>query len=557
MEIIKVTMGDFLKNAGIVGLKYLLDESEADENLDYGVSEDSQSLWLRKEFAENADWTDMYFKAFIKYFGPYTTYKEVLQKIDGITDKIGQESYKPEAIKDDLKFINDKLLSNSYKSGFENIRNQIKCPEVYELLASSKLKEKMEQHELMSRLEDLKLFLTQPLCEETFSMKSILYNFINRFWSEKCFLLRANAKKDMKNVFESDFSKPLRNYFRINHDKSKELCIDCSMPMDSKEKVSIAFMNEQADDLTRKRSAFWKFNVDAFLCPLCAYIYSLVPLGFQLIGNNFMLMNVNNNINELLKCNRKYNKAGFEAEKQEDEKYSTWIARTLDILLEEKTKELGNIQVVIRGRRSEDRYIFNVINKEILGILGDSGVKKDLQSLSRHPFIKYGKDFINIHENVIMNILKYRNQYYLLDKLLKHAIDAKEIIGTSWLVYDIQARIEIIKNSDKGGSIMNRYSMRESGYELRNTLLTAKGTNSDECLRGMIYQLLNALSVKNVERFMDIIMRVYCSTKLQVPDGFIKMLDNGQDNKTFQEYGYAFVLGLQGSHYEKGGSLNG
>jgi CRISPR-associated protein Cst1 len=498
----------------------------------------------------------MYFKALIEYYEPYTAYATVIQKIDDLIIVINKGKWKPEDVKDDLKYINDKLLSNSYKSGFENIRDKIEHPEVYELLMANKLKEKMQTDELLDRLKPLKDFLTQPLCEETFSMKSIIYNFVNRFWSEKSFLLRANAKKDMREVFEADFSKPLRAYLLANHNKSKDLCIDCNMPIDSKEKVSIAFMNEQADDLVRKRSSFWKFNVDAYLCPMCAYIYALAPLGFQLIGNNFMFMNVNCNMVELLKCNRKDNNIGLEAEKKDEEKYSVWLAKTLDILLEEKTKELGNIQVIVRGRNAEDRYVFSIINKELLDIFCNDKIKKVLSNLSKHPFVKVENEFINIHERVIMNILNYRNQYSLLNMLLKNALDVKETIITAWFVYEVQFRSMSIKNGDKGGKIMNRYSMRESGYELRKNLLDAKGTTDDECLRGMIYQLLNALSVKNIEHFMDIIMRVYCSTKLQVPDGFIRMLDNSKDNKVFQEFGYAFVLGLQGSHYVEGGVDN-
>ena len=61
MEKYKITMGDFLKNAGIVGLKYLLDTAEAEENQDFGISENGQELWLSSEFAERADWTDLYF----------------------------------------------------------------------------------------------------------------------------------------------------------------------------------------------------------------------------------------------------------------------------------------------------------------------------------------------------------------------------------------------------------------------------------------------------------------------------------------------------------------
>ena len=32
-----VTMGDFLKNAGIVGLNYMLDMSDAESGKDYGI----------------------------------------------------------------------------------------------------------------------------------------------------------------------------------------------------------------------------------------------------------------------------------------------------------------------------------------------------------------------------------------------------------------------------------------------------------------------------------------------------------------------------------------
>lgn len=100
---------------------------------------------------------------------------------------------------------------------------------------------------------------------------------------------------------------------------------------------------------------------------------------------------------------------------------------------------------------------------------------------------------------------------------------------------------------------MNRYDVRDSGYELRNTLLSLKGTSDDECLRGTTYQLLNALAVGNREHFMDIIMRIYCSTKLQVPNAFIKLFE---DRETFMQYGYAFLLGFQGSHYKKTEKLN-
>ncbi len=555
MRRIEISTGDFLKNAGIVGLKYLLDNSEADEGIVYGITDDGQSLWIDSEYIENADWTQLYFNAFVKKYGSSTAYQAVLDKIDNILEKLENENWDISCkenlkfIKEELKFINGKVLSNSYKSGFENIKQDIENSEVYELLKSSKLKENMEKEELHKRLQDLKNFLKQSLCKETFSMKSIIYNYINRFWDNKSFLLIANASKDMKKIFDADFSEPLKLYVKKEDKKSKDMCIDCNRQIDSKDRVSIAFMKEQADDLNRKRSAFWNCKVDAYLCPICAFIYSLVPLGFTLVGKTFVFVNMNQNVTQLLTVNPSSGKLVYTAQQEENEKYSSWVARTIDLLLQEKSKELGNIQIVTRGIGENERYTFDIMPRDILILFNDKDVRDDLDKLSKSPYVKVEKDFENIHEKVILNILRYHNQYKIINKLLRMAIEDKKTLFKVGLVYNIQLKINLLRKKEKnGGELMNRYMVREKGYELRNVLLKEKGSNDDACIRGTIYQLLNALSVGNVEHFMEVIMRIYCSTKLQVPNTFIEFL---KDRDTFVEYGYAFLLGLQGSHYEK------
>ncbi len=552
MEEIKLLIGDFLKNVGFVGLKYLLDASDAEEEIDYGITEDKQGLWLERQFVVNADWTDMYFKAFVKRYGELTNYQVILDKIGDILEKAGQPEWDKKACKEDLKFINEKMLSNSYQSGFANMKDQIENPDVYELLKSHKLKENMEKEELCARLRQLTIFLQQPLCKETFSMKSIIYNYINRFWDGKSFLLRANASKNMKSVFDVDFSEPFRRYAAADHKKAKDMCIDCDGKIDAKEKVSIAFMKDQADDLTRKRSAFWNCKVDAYLCPACAFVYSLAPLGFTLAGRTFVFVNMNQNIDLLLQANSPDGKMAVDLKRKEKDRYSSWIAGTINLLLQEKDRELGNIQVIARGMGESDRYTFDVISKDILKLLNDKSIRNDLEQLGRYPYVKTGREYWNVHETVILNLLRYHNQYEVIGKLLKMALEGEGFLFKASFVYDVQLRSSLARKKDKtintGGEVMNRYAVRERGYELRNALLGAKGTSEDACIRGTIYQLLNALSVGNVERFMEVIMRVYCSTRLQVPDAFIEFL---KDRDTFTEYGYAFLLGLQGSHYEK------
>ncbi|SCG90263.1 CRISPR-associated protein Cas8a1/Cst1%2C subtype I-B/TNEAP [uncultured Clostridium sp.] len=555
MEKYKITMGDFLKNAGIVGLKYLLDIAEAEENQDFGISENGQELWLSSEFAEKADWTDLYFRAFIQYFGPFTAYQGVQDRIDLCLEKIKNDKWKPEKReKDDLKFVNDKLLSNSYQAGYDNIKDKIEQPEIYLKLKAEKLNDKFPKEMLEERLLELKTFIEQPVCRETFIMKSIVYTHINRFWSGKCFLLRANAKKDMRQLFEKEFSEPMRTYWKTDHKKAKDLCIDCGSPMGPKEKVSIAFMNEMADDLTRKRSAFWNCKVDAFICPVCAFLYALSPLGFQLYVNKFVFINTNRNISQLLEANSKTGDADKTMERKEKQSISAWFGGILNTVINENVKELSNTQVILRGVRPEDHYYLCNIPSKALKIMAEERTITALRLLGKYPYAKIGNDFVNIHEKVVLNLIQLRNQYGLLNILLKEDLKTGNTGFSASQVYEVQHSMNLIrKREEKGEKVtMNYWSMKNCGADLRKAILKIKGANSGECLRGTVYQLINALSVKNTDKFMDIVLRLYnsygSSEKLLIPQGFIQMLE---DQDVFMDYGYAFVMGLEGCYEAK------
>lgn len=584
MSRIFIKIGDFLKNSGLAGLSYLLkDISDGSEDVDYGYTEDGQGIWIATEYASKADWTDLYFKSVVRFYEPYSVYAAIVLRIKDTLQRLDSTECEAKSIKDDLKYINEKLLRNSYKSGYMSVKELITNDEPYESLLKEKLRENEDRLVLKERLEEMLEFLKQPVCKETFIMKDALYNFINRFWDGKCFLLRANASKNMREVFEKDFSEPLRGYIKISHEKPKDMCIDCCNRIAATEKVSIAFMKDMADDLARKRSAFWNCRADAFLCPVCAFVYALSPIGFSIYGSRFVFVNINSSMQELLSANEKGDYDAQKAERSENEKYNVWTARTLNMLLKSKTSELGNVQVITRDTDADGRYTFDIINQETLIVLSENAVNKDLKYLSEHPFVKDGDDYINVHETVVLYIIRYRYLYHFINKLLRLAMDNGSVIVSAGHVYDIQLRWSLMKNKSKrgtGGHVMDgysvrdeqneekqcedklnrekrfvrsRYSVRDSGYELRNELLRAKGMTDDSCLRGMIYKLLNALSVGDAGRFMDIVMRVYCSTKLQIPNAFIECINN---QEKFNEYGYAFLLGLQGSHYEKEVKVN-
>ena len=104
MERYEIGMGDFLKNAGISGLVYLLKIAGAEENVVYGITEDGQKLWIALDFAIQSDWTDLYFHACTEYFGPSTAYQGVLDRIDSCLEKLETDRWQPEKReKEDLK----------------------------------------------------------------------------------------------------------------------------------------------------------------------------------------------------------------------------------------------------------------------------------------------------------------------------------------------------------------------------------------------------------------------------------------------------------------------
>lgn len=89
-------------------------------------------------------------------------------------------------------------------------------------------------------------------------------------------------------------------------------------------------------------------------------------------------------------------------------------------------------------------------------------------------------------------------------------------------------------------------SIRISGYELRKVY-----RGQETKLNAISHRLLNALKVKNPNKFMETIVQAYSykrHEKLGIPLFFTTTLS---DIEKFQTIGYAFLIGLNGKDFEK------
>ena len=376
---------------------------------------------------------------------------------------------------------------------------------------------------MKKKLLELNEFLTVDIVFETLCFKSICYNIINKFW-EKSFLLRNNAKKNMKECYEADFVKPLMDYLEIDTDKMNDQCIDCGNLINNKFSIPISFMKDFADDLVRKKSALFNFNMDMNLCPICAFLYSLVPLGFLKYNRDYIFVNQNGSVEELCRVNA-YNIEHTKEKLQEDyqlrDKYQKIYQMIEEYALETQKLTNNNIQIITRSIKDNDqvKYEFDILDNYLIEIVRDQYISKTLEYFKKKNVVKINDQYLSVFREV-----------------LRQSIYSGE---SSYLTYYTNRIVEIQYIIKGGKSMGELYHARKDGWELRNKL-----ENVDENYRGTIYQLINALKVDDRNKFVDIILRIYTSKGLPIPFSISRVLESDYGT----EIGYQFITGLKGAY---------
>ena len=549
-DYITILTNDYLKNSGIVGMMTLLKSDDAAiEGQEYFV--EGNKLIIKKDYLLNADLTQLYFNCMIERFEKDTTIYRINQKIKNMLnnkDKISDPSFE-KVVKEDIVFISEKLASASFKTGIDTIKGKVEDIQIYYDVINKSFKNQPIDNELFNQLKQLQMFLSSPLVNETLCFKNIIYKYINKFWN-RSFLLRNNAKKDMKECFENDFVAPLKEYLKLDKSKMKDQCIDCGNPINNKTGVSISFMNDFADDLVRKRSALYNFNVDMNLCPICTFLYALTPLGFIKYHNDFLFFNDNSSIQKLCNSNS-YGGKNNEDEVKENSKlegkyYKIYQYIENAILYSTKDNINRNIQVITRKTldNGEIRYEFDILDGYLIKTLNHKRIKKNLEYFATVNVIKMKDEYLSLFKEVLIRFLSKRNFYDLIDLLIKRNLENS---NDYYLIVYARKVLEIQYLTNGGKNMNYVYFATRDGNDLRNKLSQLKkGDNVDESFRGTVYQLTNALRVNNKKRFLDIIIRLYTTLGAPIPQTVSSIISN----ENGEEIAYAFLLGLKGAFYD-------
>ena len=554
----KVSLDTFLYNAGIVGFIQVLEEALDNKKNEKYFYYKWQDLYIKKEFLKKADLSQLYIDSMIKKFGDKSTISETFKNIDYLINK---KDIKEDEFNNKINSIIASLSSDSIKTGCETLQAKGLEIKIQENINNIN-KNKKDIDKIKKYLKEIQNNYRNKEVKQTLLMKNIMYAKIQPFWSNKAFLNPQKSKKDLKNEFYETFEKPLKSI--IEETKGKYNCITCGMQTSSS--MDTTFLFKVGVDTGRKRSTFWNYNPDSFLCPICSFIYACSPLGFRDIGNLMFFINQNDSIKTLISMNI----AGRVIDEKEDAHYiayNTIINKALD----EKMKELNSIQVIIRNKNG---YSFNTIGHDTLKIIksmkGKNGKKGELERISKSYLIIPKDNRFDIYKICLENVLNFRNQWNLIYLLLMNFEKDGEkgytinyTVKTIFTILKIQIKQNHIFREDinMNDKINLSYIACKSGDEMRRiiirvnndrNLLDMEEKEADNKLRGLVYQLINSIHTSNRDLFLSNITRLYTSMNLTIPNIFTRIFERDED---FKEIGYAYVLGLKGAYYnnkEKG-----
>lgn len=539
---ITIRLNDFLYNSGVLGFYRILEHRG---KLDKIRKQCGNEMEIEESVFDNFE--EDYINTILDTYEEDTRWYRLISYQEEIENlKLG-ENGKEESLNAIVKDIKTAITSSSYQSAYETVKGKEKCNAIEEI----KQIEKVELEEKKNRILQIIEYLKKN--RETYAMKDIMYNKISDFWQNVSFLNKNNNKKDIKEEYKSYFIDPIQKQLEKKQN-SEYRCIECGSLVGKSNSFGMSWLADTGVNIKKKNNAFWNYQEDAFLCPVCNLIYSCVPLGFYIVGKNGIFINQNNSIESLVQGNDILVGKQFVTE-QNLEKIEQNIFSQLTKQFESKTKEtiakneIHNIQVIKRIRKDKDKnqYEFNTISKEKLRQF--MKIKSNFEHLINKR-ITVNKVSIDIYEEVMQNFVENKNQYKILDMVLNQMINNR---GRFPYLKDI---LEIQINSIGGMNVEKEKELKtlkeeieRAGESLQAYFFIQK--ENENKLKAYILKLSNSLRTNNVNMFMDIVTRMYGGIGKKIPatEAFVKMITN---KKYFRSLGYAYVIGLEG--FVKGGN---
>lgn len=557
-EYFEINLDTFLFNAGVIGFIEVLEELKENHKANKGTSLDDrkdfyyegQTLYVNKKFLLNTDLSQMYIDAVCNHFREET-----------FSYKLKNETTKEEIIKEIIEQF--KKNQGKYKIAFNMINN---------------LRDKDYKNNFINDTDNtINEILKDKEILDVIDFYS-LYGYFSPFIGNWGFLDSSNITNSinrgksvyLQNILKNIFDKAIKNLINISENTDK--CFICNIDINKTtgyeissgyKNHNISFINSIGGDINKKTSNFWNHSPDVIICPICAFIYACMPIGFTNIKNDFIFINNSENIKTLLNENKNY-KNKLDLLKQDNINY---FQAYIETKIQKNEKEIEGIEFIINQydvNKKENKYIIKNIDKTTLSLLSASKNYLNIIYAINISCKLDNKTSLEIFNECIDNIFRNINQYNLIHRIfitkyLKKNNNNKESKKIPEFIYYITL-IQITKNyifTKEGGENMNidRINKGEEacneGGKLRwyiSQNIEAKGEELNDRIKGISFKLANAIQTCNFNLFRDVLFHTYIALGKNIPTIFMDMRES---NNTFKDLGYSYLAGLNGAYRNK------
>ncbi|WPZ19207.1 type I-B CRISPR-associated protein Cas8b1/Cst1 [Geobacillus subterraneus] len=453
-----------------------------------------------------------------------------------------------------IEYTKNKLTSNSYKNTYHLMAEHgealqqiaLSLKKVQKKNSEGMDKVMKELSEAIACLQQAVDHLRSPFARKYILARNIIYDLISHYWEGVSFLHKGANKSNMYETYHHYFINPVLRYVEEmqseRYKRYKYQCFTCGNKISSLSSAyELTWIHKTGVDSARKSSHFWNYQSDAYICPICNFVYSCVPAGFTFLQGKGIFINENLSVRKLCDINKMAIENVERFEELEQKSYYYILDSLGQASLDKAEKEIQNIQVVkMDTLGGSTRYTFNILSRERLRIISKN--RDRLKSLIG-MYIKEDKYYINLHEEVIKRLYENRNQYDLIDKLFRMLVNGK-FNSIATIRHILYINHEFMSEGRRGAMLSYKKikKFQQAGLDLRQ-----KYGDQLNKIPGITYRLLNALKVKNKDMFMQTFINAYTYKNEPIPLDFIEVL---QDDQKFQTIGYAFLLGLQGDSGE-------
>lgn len=615
---IKVYLGDWFFNAGIIGFLNILEHAEKD----YVVKKEN---YIQFDSEDLRNFEDDYFKYF---FDKYNIAEKIKSKVEISIDRINailqkdsidkddEKKIKKEIgyIKDTIKRENDKVKKFNSKS-FDLIKEELNNLDSIDFNKDvNKLKSIIKIILLEISEDDINQKITSNLFKNILSdnyfgqasflnvikntlnyeeQKNLMYkdyisdiveigylhDFLNDKHSESEFIEHINGNKKEKYLTTDDISKLystlLKTYDKTNDIEQvrkeiiKKLNITCSLCGNSHfltEEYSEKHFLPLAASSDKMKNIFWNQNVKFPMCNVCKLILFCTPAG---------MVNTKKIVLEYKNGEKSYEEKDILAFVNYDTDVNTLKRTNVNFQNLSKKEKANNpyaeliLNLVEENKQISEWQLQNIFIAEF------ESKYREFSRLETFNIKRYVATFFRDYsKSILQNITDYKYKLQIVDYILKNKninllINERirqEIVNQTNYGYNsyLSVKIRMILNLLKKGDLEVKVEIEKSnkkvyaiymcGIELHNIF---KQKNEENKLNGYTYKMLNAVKAGKSSEFMDMLIRLYMSVDKDVPSIFLEIMQ--ETNLDFATIGHSFISGLISNYKEKvdGGNNNG